>query len=333
VTAKSSVRRQGGLSRTAAPAPEQGFDTVDTALLGLLRRLGETSYQFTTPAPTAHRRILLRRGRVEARNHADLFGWNLPFRETTLEPDMLELMAAGGVLRQQGAVLISAVRVATVGEHLFLHTGFPVPKKGNVFFGPDSYRFVDFLRAELPQLAPGATVLDVGAGAGVGGIFAAGRLARPRVVLADVSPEALRFARINAAFSNLSPVLCQCDGLPTDAGPFDLVVSNPPYICGSGLTYSDGGGALGAERTIAWAKATLANLAPGGRLLLYSGSAIVRGYDAMQAALAESAKAAGCDFRYRELDPDVFPTTLLNRPYWKVERIAAVGAVMARRAR
>ncbi|MFI4950852.1 MAG: hypothetical protein ACHP7A_07415, partial [Caulobacterales bacterium] len=116
-------------------------------------------------------------------------------------------------------------------------------------------------------------------------------------------------------------------------GPFHLVISNPPYILGSGRTYSDGGGALGAEVALRWTKAALGNLAPGGRMLLYTGSAMVGGHDALRAALGELAAEAGCSLAYRELDPDVFPATLLNRRYWSVERIAAVGAVLARPGR
>ena len=109
-----------------------------------------------------------------------------------------------------------------------------------------------------------------------------------------------------------------------------MIVANPPYISGSGLTYSDGGKALGAETTLAWAKSGLSALAPGGRLLLYSGSAIVRGVDLLQRELQEVAATAGASLRYGELDPDVFPATLLNPGYWGVDRIAAVGAVLAK---
>jgi hypothetical protein len=64
--------------------------------------------------------------------------------------------------------------------------------------------------------------------------------------------------------------------------------------------------------------------------LLYSGAAIARGHDAMRQALAQMSEQAGCGFTYEELNPDVFPSTLLHRAYWGVERIAAVGAVMTR---
>ncbi|MDB5459213.1 MAG: methyltransferase, partial [Caulobacteraceae bacterium] len=126
----------------------------------------------------------------------------------------------------------------------------------------------------------------------------------------------------------LRPRLRQCDGMPAGDGPASLILANPPYLGGSGRTYSDGGGPLGAQLSLAWTRQALARLAPGGRLLLYTGAAILRGRDPLQAALRQIAGEAGCPLRYEELDPDVFPSTLLHRGYWGVERIAAVGAVM-----
>ena len=57
----------------------------------------------------------------------------------------------------------------------------------------------------------------------------------------------------------------------------------------------------------------------------------MRGVDLLRPALAAIASAAGASLQYRELDPDVFPATLLRPQYWGVERIAAVGAVMVKR--
>lgn len=310
------------LSADAPPA--------DAALLELLRRLSAAGYRFTTPAPVTHRRVLLRRGRVEARGLDDVFGWNLPFRRDAFGADLADLMAEAGILRTQGQLVASALRVASVGRLLFLHAGFPPAAADSVFFGPDSYRFVDFIRAELPALAPGASIVDVGCGAGVGGIFTQSLRPQARLTLADVNPRALRLARINAAFAGQSPRLCESDGLDATV---DLVVANPPYIGGAtGKTYSDGGGGLGRDVSVAWARAAAARLAPGGRLLMYSGAAIVKGQDGLRQALAAVADAAGFSFSYRELDADVFPATLLHRAYWRVERIAAVGCVIDRPA-
>jgi hypothetical protein len=75
----------------------------------------------------------------------------------------------------------------------------------------------------------------------------------------------------------------------------------------------------------------MAHLAPGGRMILYTGSPILNGgVDALHEALAKEAREAGCFLRYREVDPDVFNDELRRAAYDGVERIAAVGAVIRR---
>ena len=73
-------------------------------------------------------------------------------------------------------------------------------------------------------------VLDVGTGPGAIGLALADE-AGADVVATDVSDDALSLARENAALSGLAVKLVHADvreGLPR--GPFDLVVSNPPYV-------------------------------------------------------------------------------------------------------
>jgi hypothetical protein len=72
-------------------------------------------------------------------------------------------------------------------------------------------------------------------------------------------------------------------------------------------------------------------LAPGGRLILYTGSAVVRGRDVVRDALAEAAEARRCDLRYREIDPDVFGEELEQPQYGDVDRIALVAAIVTKR--
>lgn len=305
---------------------------ADVALLSLLEGLAEEGYQFLTPGPNTYRRLRLLQGRREAANLQDVFGWNLPFRPGAIPARLVALARAGGILAQRGSRCAVRLAVARLGDLLFLHSPIPARDANHVFFGPDSYRFAHFIDAEVPAFRPGARILDLGCGAGVGGLVAARRAAHVRLTLSDINPKALRLAGVNAAFARQTPDLIACDGRPLAAGPFDLIVANPPYISGSGLTYSDGGKARGAELSLAWARSSLSALAPGGRLLLYSGSAIVRGADPLRRELQALAEAAGASFRYGELDPDVFPATLLNPGYWGVDRIAAVGAVLVKRS-
>jgi release factor glutamine methyltransferase len=74
-------------------------------------------------------------------------------------------------------------------------------------------------------------VLDVGTGTGAIALAIADEHPGARVTAIDRSPEALALARENAAELGADVVLVEADlenGLP--AGPFDLVVSNPPYV-------------------------------------------------------------------------------------------------------
>lgn len=306
-------------------------DGRQRARLALLRRLDSLGYRFTTPAPGTHRRVLLRRGLRDARSLEEVFGWNLPFRQAWMDPELFTLLQAADAVRRHGPRWRAALRAASVGPLLFLHSAFPPREVDAVFFGPDSYRFTDFIRAELPALGPGARIIDIGAGSGVGGIFASSLRPQAQLTLTDVNPAALALAAVNAAFAGIDPGLVRGPGLPDAAGEADIIVANPPYIGGGPhQAYADGGGLLGEQASVDWARAAAARLAPGGRLLLYSGSAIVNGEDRMKAALARIADAAGMAFAYRELDPDVFPATLARPAYWRAERIAAIGAVLSR---
>lgn len=304
---------------------------TDAALETLLTQLKSAGYRFTTPAPSTHRRVLTRRMGQVARDLIDVFGWNMRFEDGLLPTEILAALHAAQGVTRVGAQWVSRYRVASLDEHLFVHSAFPTGEH-SVFFGPDSYRFAHFIQRAAPPLREGARTLDIGAGSGVGGIVAATLGRRVQLTLTDVNAKALALADVNAKAAGLAPTLTFCDGLPPGDEPFDLIVANPPYIGGApGKTYADGGGDLGLDLSIAWTRAACARLASGGKFLLYSGAAITRGHDPLHAALAPLAQANDCAFRYDELDPDVFPGTLVQPSYWSVERIAAVGAVMTRK--
>jgi 23S rRNA G2069 N7-methylase RlmK/C1962 C5-methylase RlmI len=173
----------------------------------------------------------------------------------------------------------------------------------------------------------------MGAGAGPGAIVAAGQVEAERVTLIDKNPAALRLARANAAAAGV-PVDClEGDSLDSFDGAIDLIVANPPFIMDPrGPHYRHGGDRLGTGVSLDWARAAAARLPEGGRLLLYTGSPVVDGEDALLAGLAELADDAGCGLRYNELDPDIFGEELDQPAYRaaRVERIAAVGAVLTR---
>jgi methylase of polypeptide subunit release factors len=119
---------------------------------------------------------------------------------------------------------------------------------------------------------------------------------------------------------------CGIEDVPAGA---DLVLANPPYMIDEdGRTYRDGGDMHGARISLEWTLAAAQRLAPGGRVLLYTGSAIVDGRDALREALERDLPGLGCTLRYREIDPDVFGEDLVKPAYADVERIAVVGAVV-----
>jgi hypothetical protein len=307
----------------------------DPALLALLDALQGAGYSFTAVTPATHARVIARPGRGEARDLRDVFGWSLPFRRALLPPALLEALAAAGALADEGRGLLkSRLRAASLGGTLFLHSAYPTDGANSVFFGPDTYRFADLLRAELPRLAPVRRIADIGAGGGAGGIVAAGLLPGARVTLADVNPGALRLAAANAGHAGVEVELALGAGLEPVAGPVDLVIANPPYMADEAdRAYRDGGGLHGAGLSLDWALAAARRLDPGGHMVLYTGSAIVDGRDALRDALGEALPALGCALRYRELDPDVFGEELEQPAYRDVERIAVVAAVIAKAGR
>jgi methylase of polypeptide subunit release factors len=309
-----------------APLPE-----ADRALVALLDALRAEDYHFVTVTPETHRRFLERDpgARARARDLRDIFGWSRPFDESALAPALLDLLRASGTLRREGGLWKSGVRVSRLAGTLFVHSAYPTDDADSVFLGPDSYRFAAFLHAEIPDLPAVRCLADIGAGAGIGAIAAAPLLSGARLVLTDVNPVALRFARINAHHAGLDVDLRLGSGLAGIEGEIDLVIANPPFVMDPAKrAYRDGGDREGAGLSLDWARQAMERVAPGGAVLLYSGSAIVAGRDRLREALAEKAESSGWRLRYAEIDPDIFGELLSEPAYREVERVAAIGAVL-----
>lgn len=318
---------------TVTPAGDT--ETQDAALLALLRLLAERDYAFVTPTPLTHARVLARAARQQAQSVRDVLGWSLPFRRGEIDADIVAMLDRAGMLAGEGAMLRSRVRVSSLHDRLFLHSAYPTSETDAVFFGPDSYRFADLIRSELAPLADRGPLrmLDIGTGSGVGAIVAASARPDARVYATDINARALRFARINAAAAGVVVDAHHAPTLDTLDGVFDVVTANPPYIVDAeSRLYRDGGGMHGAQISLDMTRMALDRLAPGGRVILYTGSAIVDGEDALREALVADASARGFGFEYRELDPDVFGEELDEPGYRDVERIALVAAVITRPA-
>jgi release factor glutamine methyltransferase len=108
---------------------------------------------------------------------------------------------------------------------------------------PKLLRTGAFFAAQIGTLAiaPGAAILDMGTGSGVCALAAAARGAR-RVVAVDVSPAAVRCARLNALLNGLEERVHVREGdlfAPLDDERFDLVLFNPPFLIGAPRDHRD----------------------------------------------------------------------------------------------
>ncbi len=144
---------------------------------------------------------------------------------------------------------------------------------------PETEIVVERALAHLPGTDAPA-VLDVGAGTGAIALAIADEHPGARVTAIDVSADALALARENAARTGIAVEFLQHDlehGLP--GGPYDLVVSNPPYVEPAELgtlmpdvrDYEPHVALVGSGATEAVSRGALDVLAPGGRLVLEVG--------------------------------------------------------------
>ncbi len=306
---------------------EEALSGDEVPALHLLDWLDGQGYDFVTVTPESHRRVVARASMRQAKDLRGIFGWSLPFDEALAGPDLFAILREGRLLQETAAGWKSKVRVSRVRGTLFLHSAFPTDKDDSVFLGPDTLRFIDFIEAQLR--APVGRLVDIGAGAGVGGIVSAMLKPADRVELADINRNALSHARVNAAHAGVAITTIESDGVQGIEPGFDLAITNPPFIFEEDApAYRRGGGMHGAELSLEWALTAAEKAAPGGRVLLYTGSAIVDGRDALREALEAALPERRCTLRWRELDPDIFGEELENSAYADVERIAAIGAVI-----
>lgn len=298
------------------------------ALLELLAQLQSRNYRFIAVTPGTHERVVAR-ARPLVLTLRDIFGWNRPFKESDIDPELLILLRHARCLEQSDDKFRSRVRVASLCDRLFLHSSFPTRAANSVFFGPDTYRFANFIREEMGGLRPPDSIVDMGAGTGAGGIVAVDQAGGAHLSLVDINPEAARLARINARFAGVAADILVEDRIPSGA---DLVVANPPYMIDAAhRTYRDGGGFFGGEIAVNWARQALAQLNPGGSLLLYTGAVVIDGGVPLLDALSALADEARAQFTHRELDPDVFGEELDRLEYAEADRIAAIGIGLSKR--
>ena len=152
----------------------------------------------------------------------------------------------------------------------------------------DTETLVDKALALAGDPAGTLRILDLCTGSGCIGCALGVRLPNSRLVLADLSPEALAVAEKNAADCGLG-ARAECRALdvlsppPAALGGFDMIVSNPPYIPVGELAGLDAsvrdyeprmaldGGSDGLDFYRAILRHWTGLLRPGGRLLLEIG--------------------------------------------------------------
>ena len=134
----------------------------------------------------------------------------------------------------------------------------------------------------------GGRVLDLCSGSGCIGLAIADALPGTHVLLADISAEAIETSRRNAARNGLAGrvgyMLCDATKAPpVMTGPFDLIVSNPPYIASFDILTLDAsvrdyepiwaldGGEDGLDFYRAIVKSWPSALRPGGALMFEVG--------------------------------------------------------------
>jgi methylase of polypeptide subunit release factors len=314
-----------------------GRSQADDALVGLGTELLHRGYRFTTVTPATHRRVNGRRAAHPSPAPAsltDVFGWSRPFLLGELPHSIASRLLAAGACIPCSDRLRSSVRFSTLDEQIFLHSAYPTDDADAVFFGPDTYRFAREARRTIRALRhERLRILDMGAGSGAGGLYAARLAGRAcaELVLGDINPRAVRYCRINAALNGCTATIVDSDLYDRIEGRFDLIISNPPYLVDPrARLYRHGGGELGSALSLAIVDEGIDRLRPGGRLLLYTGSAIVAGHDALRAALVARVAARDVSLDYEEIDVDVFGEELERAPYDRADRIAVVCVTVTR---
>lgn len=156
---------------------------------------------------------------------------------------------------------------------------------------------------DLCRAAPtGLRLLDVGTGSGAIAVAIAKHVPTARLVATDISPEAIALARANAGRHGVVDRIefVRCDLVPP-GGPWDVVVSNPPYVREDEFDSLPPdvrlheprtalvAGPTGVELVARLAAAARSALVPGGWLLVEIGPAIAGAAEAVLAAQAELA--------------------------------------------
>lgn len=119
------------------------------------------------------------------------------------------------------------------GNHFGVNASVLIPRPETEWLVDEGER----LMSSASNAAPSAPkrILDIGTGSGCIAISLKLRLGEAYVEAWDISEEALRTAESNAKALKAEVAFCKRDALRAEesVAPWDLIVSNPPYICDS----------------------------------------------------------------------------------------------------
>lgn len=119
------------------------------------------------------------------------------------------------------------------GNHFGVNASVLIPRPETEWLVDEGERLMNGASNAAPS-AP-KRILDIGTGSGCIAINLKLRLGEAYVEAWDISEEALRTAESNAKALKAEVAFCKRDALRAEesVAPWDLIVSNPPYICDS----------------------------------------------------------------------------------------------------
>jgi release factor glutamine methyltransferase len=326
-------------------------DAQYKAMLSAGRLLQENRYNFVTITPESHKRVLARTTE-KVNSLRDVFGWSRSFtlgeaHKAGLNDSMINLLQENDILSSHNDLLKSNVRFSSAAslhqkvhadlELLFMHSSFPTDQENSIFFGPDSYRYLIFLRDHVGT-RHFKSAIDIGAGSGVGGLFFCN--SADNIVLTDINDVTFKYAAVNARLNNCKSkvTFIKSDIMKSLSNQkFDLIVSNPPYMVDTSRekvrVYRNGGGNRGIELSVRIVRESIPHLEDGGIFALYTGVPIVNGIDVFWEEIKDELLRSDefSEVKYYEIDADVWGEELSTDVYGDVDRIAVTGLVIKKK--
>lgn len=119
------------------------------------------------------------------------------------------------------------------GNHFGVNASVLIPRPETEWLVDEGERLMNGASNAAPSTPK--RILDIGTGSGCIAISLKLRLGEAYVEAWDISEEALRTAESNAKALKAEVAFCKRDALRAEesVAPWDLIVSNPPYICDS----------------------------------------------------------------------------------------------------